>query len=226
MLGARACLFCGASTTHRRRGARTCGGACRKKLHRHGFGPRLEVLGRALGCSPRDFWRTPKALFDVYDAQYGFVLDAAATQVDTLCERFIDPGEDALSVGWAERAQGGAVWVNPPYGKAGGGLLAWIEKCVVEARRGGPVVALIPPSTGTRYWAVVHREVEAGRARVELLVGRVAFVDPTSGEPVAGNRGESAVVTLFSYAVDGGAAGYCVRTPADLVAATRQPQTP
>lgn len=131
-----------------------------------------------------DTWETPRPLFDELDAEFGFVLDAAALAGSAKCNRYYGPDHadpdrrDGLVLDWAAEAQqlGGAVWLNPPYSRP---LMApFIRKAYEESRRGATVVLLIPARTDTAVW---HDYVMRGEVR--FLRGRVKFGDAKAGAP-------------------------------------------
>lgn len=68
-------------------------------------------MNRALLKSGRDDWETPQALYDELDAEFGFTVDACATQHNAKCQRFFSPEQDGLLQDWS----GETVWINPPY---------------------------------------------------------------------------------------------------------------
>src|SRR5688572_7206513 len=57
--------------------------------------------------------RTPAALFRKLHAEFGFTLDAAASDVNALCPRYFTRDQDALGQDWGTDV----VWLNPPFGK-------------------------------------------------------------------------------------------------------------
>lgn len=199
LLEHRRCWRCLGSLEHHRRGARTCSSACRTALYRHGPADWHEAMAACHGIEARDLWRTPRPVFHFYDRAYGFALDAAACAQDHLAPWFIGPDLDALRTSWVQAAggPGRAAWCNPPYSRRAGGLAAWVEKARAEAAAGLDVVLLIPPATDAAYWSLVDLEVKAGRARVDLVRGRLAFRHPVTGERQDSNRGGSAVVHFW-----------------------------
>jgi phage N-6-adenine-methyltransferase len=76
-------------------------------------------------------WCTPQDFFDRLNEEFGFVLDAAATDKTAKCTLYYTPETDGLSQSWD---RGGAVFCNPPYGReiGKGG-----KKAYEEARGGG-----------------------------------------------------------------------------------------
>lgn len=76
-------------------------------------------------------WCTPQSFFDKLNAEFHFVLDAAASEKSAKCERYFTQETDGLSNSWDF---GGAVFCNPPYGREIG---KWVKKAFNEAYRGG-----------------------------------------------------------------------------------------
>lgn len=78
-------------------------------------------------------WRTPPALYAALDAEFQFVLDAAASKTDKLAGHYFGPDHkdpllrDGLSVNWVEHIGGlyqvmgilsrCAIFVNPPFSR-------------------------------------------------------------------------------------------------------------
>jgi phage N-6-adenine-methyltransferase len=119
------------------------------------------------GFSSRtDDWATPQPVFDALDAEFGFDLDVCADASNAKCRRFFSAAEDGLAQEWS-----GTVWLNPPYGRHGGGIAAWMEKARESAAAGATVVCLVPARTDTRWW---HESAMAA-AEVRLVKGRLKF---------------------------------------------------
>lgn len=185
-------LFRPSSTRHR-----WCSSRCRLRGHR-GRASRSAALAARWGIEARDFWRTPPWLFAQLDREFAFGLDAAAAgPSDALCARFLTPDEDALTCSWRALCDPDrpAAFVNPPYSRKGGrgkGLLLWAQGMVRARDEGLTVVALVPPSPGTRYHRLLHEEA----VELRLPDRRLAFLHPDTGQPTAGNRGDSMVAVL------------------------------
>ena len=112
-------------------------------------------------CTPQDF-------FDKLNAEFGFVLDPAATDKTAKCSLYYTPETDGLSQSWD---RGGAVFCNPPYGREIG---KWVQKAHEEAIAGGyPIVLLIPARTDTSYF---HDHIY-GKAEIRFVRGRLRFTD-------------------------------------------------
>lgn len=180
----RFCAGCGVPMVGRRRQALSCSATCRVRRHRTAQLPRSVRLARTWGLEPRDFWRTPPGLIVDLVAELGCcALDAAATAEDAVVARFLSPAEDALQMEWGP--VDGWVWANPPYSRKGGGLLAWLHRCIDQAQRWSCIVVMLaPPGVGSRYRAeALGRGVE-----VRDLPRRLAFIHPDTGQAAAGNR--------------------------------------
>lgn len=113
--------------------------------------------------SDSDEWTTPRAMFATLDAEFGFTLDAAATDDNALCAAYFTRERDGLAQPWP-----GVVFVNPPYGHQIG---RWTRKAHDEAQQGAVVVGLIPARTETEWW---HRDVMRA-AEIRLIRGRMRF---------------------------------------------------
>lgn len=94
-------------------------------------------MNAALLSSKNMCWCTPQDFFDKLNAEFGFVLDPAATDKTAKCSLYYTPETDGLSQSWD---RGGAVFCNPPYGREIG---KWVQKAFEEARGGYPIVLLI-----------------------------------------------------------------------------------
>ena len=118
-------------------------------------------FNRHLFSSQRGDWRTPKALYQALDAEFGFDFDAAPS----------NPTFDGLSVEW-----GGHTFLNPPYGRQVG---KWVQKAYEESLKDKLVVMLLPSRTDTRWFqAILHEAKE-----VLFIAGRLKFDDQASPAP-------------------------------------------
>lgn len=96
-------------------------------------------MNSALLSSKKMDWCTPQDFFDRLNEEFGFVLDAAATDKTAKCPLYYTPETDGLSQSWD---RGGAVFCNPPYGRE---IRKWVKKAYEEARGGGtPLYCLFP----------------------------------------------------------------------------------
>lgn len=137
---------------------------------------------RAHLSSATDNWPTPQDFFDRLHAEFDFVLDVCASTGNSKVQAFYafdhnDPTRrDGLAQDWAGEAQrlGGAVWMNPPYGRPIG---AWMDKAHQAARSGATVVTLVPVRADTQWW---HENVLATGAQVRYVRGRLTFGEATN----------------------------------------------
>lgn len=146
----------------------------------------------------KDDWRTPAAVLEKFDAEFGFGVDAASSVRPGVSEIFFGPGSpwhlDGLEL-WPQLPSEvpRVAWINPPYSRRAGrgkGILSWHQRAWEESRRGWTVVVLCPPHPG-RGW--FHRfAVRADEVRV--FRRRLAFIDPSTGLSVKGNTQDSCLV--------------------------------
>ncbi len=113
-------------------------------------------------------WETPKSLFKALDQEFDFKLDAAATNVNSLCESYYTLETDALQQDWSKY---GSIWCNPPYGRQ---ISKFVKKAYDEAKKGCTVVLLVPARTDTTWF---HQYCSLGEVR--FIKGRLKFVNRT-----------------------------------------------
>ena len=110
-------------------------------------------------------WSTPQSFFDSLDREFGFTLDACATNENAKCLNYFTRDDDGLAQSWA----GHRVWMNPPYGVE---IPKWMRKAYEESQREALlVVCLVPARTDTRWW---HDYAEKGEKR--FVKGRLKFM--------------------------------------------------
>ena len=112
--------------------------------------------------SPRQQWRTPKALFDQLNAEYSFTIDAASDETNALLPAYWTRESNALKQDWS----GHRIWCNPPWNK----ILPWIDKALAS---GGFVALLVPSRTGSKWFLQA-----ATNAELHFFRGRVQFKTP------------------------------------------------
>jgi phage N-6-adenine-methyltransferase len=129
----------------------------------------------ALRSSANHEWGTPRHIFDPLHEEFGFTLDAAASDDNRLLQRYNTKDAPGRYSWIGER-----VWVNPPYGTA---QLWFIEKARAMTERSLTplVVMLIPTRTDTKVW---HRCIH-GKAEVRFVKGRIQFVGSRWNAPFA-----------------------------------------
>jgi hypothetical protein len=74
------------------------------------------------------------------------------------------PPRDGAELPWGF----GAIFVNPPYGKA---RERWVERCIESGCLGARVVLLIPSATDTRIW----QRAASSADEVVFVCGRLKF---------------------------------------------------
>ena len=123
--------------------------------------------------SATDLWATPQWLFDDFNAEFGFTLDACALPSNAKCAKYFTPEVDGLAQDW----DGEVVWCNPPYGRE---IVKWVKKCAEESKKNNTtVVALLPARTDTRWF----HEYIYHKAEVVFLRGRLKFGDAKNSAP-------------------------------------------
>lgn len=140
-----------------------------------------------------DEWSTPQDFFDALHAEFGFLIDAAASRSNHKCPTWFGPDHDiedihlrdALCLDWFGRmpSRVAIVWLNPPYSKC----REFMAKAAAEAKKGCTVVCLVPSRTDTRWWHehVWDRDTHQPRPGVEVrfIKGRLKFGGAPAGAP-------------------------------------------
>lgn len=125
---------------------------------------------RGMMSSVSQEWGTPIEIFNGFNDQYDFTLDAAASTSNKKCDRYYTKEQDALAQPWD-----GRVWCNPPYTPR---LGRWIEKGYLEYAQGrASVVAfLVPARTDTIWW----HEYALKADEIHFCKGRIKFDGPSA----------------------------------------------
>jgi DNA (cytosine-5)-methyltransferase 1 len=143
-----------------------------------------------------DCWRTPPELYASIDAEFGFTVDAAASDDNHLAPSWLTAKDDALQLDWIDYAAVENVpaifWCNPPYSQSGGPLATWTRKCWEESQEGAVVVMLVPADMSARRMHFAMRHAD----EVRFYDARVQFIHPATGQRVPGNPWASALIVF------------------------------
>ena len=146
----------------------------------------------------RDQWATPQYLFDYANEKHNFCVDLAACAMNCKVPTYINRLEDSLTASWHQLGEHG--WLNPPYSN----IAPWIDKAVLEAKKGFTTTMLIPTPNGETYYKDVLEQ------ELEFIIGRVSFIasmdysyakngkviEVKKGSAVSGNPRGSVLVTF------------------------------
>jgi phage N-6-adenine-methyltransferase len=134
--------------------------------------------------SVSDDWSTPASYFQELQKEFTFVLDPAAGANNHKAPQWFgldhpDPARrNGLITDWTlevQKAGGGVVFLNPPYGRTIG---LWMAKAAEENSKGTSVVCLVPARTDTAWFQdhALHHELR-------FIRGRLKFGDKKSPAP-------------------------------------------
>lgn len=112
---------------------------------------RLVKVGRSTFSSFSQDWRTPRAIYQTLDAEFGFTLDPCPLGSET----------DGLSTDWS----GQVVFVNPPYND----VSPWIKKAFET--EGATTVCLVASRTDTAWW----HDYAMKASEIRFIRGRIRF---------------------------------------------------
>ena len=130
-------------------------------------------MNQALLTSKDQTWTTPKDFFNNLNDEFGFTLDAFASDENALCENYFTEEQDSLKQDWS----GHTVFMNPPYGRMIGKC---VKKAWEESKKGTTIVALIPARTDTTYW---HDYIFGHATEIRYIKGRLKFGDGNNPAP-------------------------------------------
>lgn len=141
----------------------------------------------------RNLWQTPIPLFVALDAEFCLKLDAAASDDNALCNRYITEEQNTLETPWADYLSiPGYAWLNPPYSD----ITPFVKKAAAESTNQIGTVMLVPADTSVGWF----REAIETASEVRFIVGgRLAFINPVSGKPVSGNNKGSMLIIWHPY---------------------------
>lgn len=134
-----------------------------------------------------DCWGTPRQLYRWLDDQYHFVADLAASDKNHLHETYFTIEDSAFNHNWYNKFGKKWVYANPPYSSTS----EWMEKAVVEWRRGLSIVFLVQRPDGQRWW---QDYVYGKAAKVIMITGRLKFLHPETLLPQKGCSFSSCLV--------------------------------
>ena len=123
----------------------------------------------------KDLWQTPKEVFDKLDSEFRFTCDVAASELNKLCESYIDEDENSLDATWMN-----ANWCNPPYSD----IAPWVQKAIIEHRHGKTIVMLVPADTSVKWFRLAYDSCN----EVRFISGRLSFINADTQKPVNGNN--------------------------------------
>lgn len=137
------------------------------------------LIGKHHGGS--DDWRTPFLIFRNLHREFGFSMDGAATEHDTLLPRFTD---DISRQSWV----GEKVFCNPPYSD--------IPSFLVKASEADLAVFLIPYRPHTTYW-LRHIFTNPLCHEIRILHRAVKFLPPAGHNGLVVRSPFPAVLVVF-----------------------------
>ncbi|MGT5220454.1 DNA N-6-adenine-methyltransferase, partial [Escherichia coli] len=137
------------------------------------------LIGKHHGGS--DCWRTPFLLFKNLHREFGFTIDGAATEHDTLLPRFTN---DIHNQSW----DGERVFCNPPYSDT--------KTFLLKASEADLAVFLIPYRPHTTYW-LKHIFTNPLCHEIRILHRAVKFLPPAGHNGLAIRSPFSAAIVIF-----------------------------
>lgn len=145
-----------------------------------------DLISSVLDEDEKNAWRTDPNIFNALNKEFNFVLDAAASIENALCDIFMSKDKDALKADWSQFVNG-SVWINPPYGR--GLIKQFMEKCIEQKEKGVTSVLLVP-GTLDAQWLPIESISE-----IRIITGgRLSFYHPETNKKINGNTKGSMIV--------------------------------
>lgn len=133
----------------------------------------MSYIGAPLSSDNQE-WETPPELVQYIQNLFeiNFTLDACASPENAKAFSYITAEQNALDQQWF--SYGGAVWLNPPFGRGGKLQRQLIQKAIheVKAGRAKQVFALIPARTDTKLF---HDDIMPNASAIYFIRGRIQF---------------------------------------------------
>ncbi|MFT5452877.1 MAG: phage N-6-adenine-methyltransferase [Enterobacterales bacterium] len=148
-----------------------------------------DLISSDLDSDMKNSWRTDPRVFNAINKEFDFSLDGAASHANTkVANNYLTIDDDALAVDWSKvelnyKGSGEFVktaWINPPYSR--GMIKKFMNKCIEQKEKGVTSVLLVP-ATLDAQWLPIS---DISEIRI-ITGGRLTFIHPESGKPVAGN---------------------------------------
>lgn len=143
----------------------------------------------------KDLWRTPPEIFHALNAEFNFVLDAAASAANALCRHYITEQQNTLFTPWSEVMPDipGYAWMNPPYSRP----MPFVQAATHENSDNGIGCVMLLPADTSVLW---FREAIKTAHEVRFITGgRLSFLNAETGKPVNGNNKGPMLIIWHPY---------------------------
>lgn len=148
----------------------------------------------------RDLWATDRDVIRYMEERYGkYDLDAAASENNTVCDKFYDEKTDCLKRWWGKNKH---VWLNPPYSHPD----VFVKKAIEQMEHDNQIDMLLPGDNSTAWFAEARKNaaeiiwIEGDITEVEGIeysrTGRLSFISALTGKPVDGNNKGSVIFVM------------------------------
>lgn len=139
----------------------------------------------------KNTYQTPQFVFDYMNRKYRFDWDGCASSENALCKKFISKELDITKPETQALIEKGArVWINPPYSNP----LPFVEAAVsLMTERDCTVVMLLPADKSTKWFTTA---LCYATDVIDIVGGRINFINPVKGEEVKGNNKGSMFVVF------------------------------
>ena len=158
----------------------------------------------------RDQTSTPEWLFQAFNTEFDFGLDAAATKESAKCTIYFTPETDGLNQDWLKESENKTVWVNPPYSDNG----PWMQKAKEEQAKGVTTCLLVPHDNRAEWWPInIASEIrdivgyyddrvylsgkQKGTSYKKWCSGGIRFIDAATGKEMPNELNKPMCLVVF-----------------------------
>lgn len=139
----------------------------------------MSKMTKAFLTSNDQGWITPPDVFLWLQPEFNFKLDVAASHLNAQADRYYTEEIDAFKQNWADDADGGDAWCNPPYGDDTHPVSDWAERAW-EYRRKLTTVMLLPMNKQDQDW---FHDLVVSDGEYRPVRGRIPFLDSVTKLP-------------------------------------------
>lgn len=153
---------------------------------------------------------TPEWVFQAFNAEFDFSLDAAATKESAKCSAYFTPETDGLNQDWSKESKNKTVWVNPPYSDIG----PWMQKAKEEQAKGVTTCLFVPHDNRAQWWPIsIASEIrdivgyyddrvylsgkQKGTSYKKWCSGGIRFIDAATGKEMPNELNKPVCLVVF-----------------------------
>ena len=139
-----------------------------------------DIIASELTIDEKNDWGKDPIIFNAMNKEFNFFLDAAASNNNCKCAKYLTKRDNALNIDWSELVFNNSrrsVWINPPYGR--GYIKSFMNKSIEQSQKGLTIVMLVPATLDAQWLPIDH----ISEIRI-LTGGRLSFYHPITNHRI------------------------------------------